>query len=318
MSLDERIRADLRQTVESPTLRTDQALDQVRVRHGRGLVRSRVTREAVAIAVALSLFASVAVVVSWRNDPDRFRSTTTLRVATASTSTSRVFPLADPRRLALAADTRHATLASAHLSDDAPVDFRATFDSKRDLLTLAAVAPSALESRTVTREWVSAFAIARRADAIRVRRALDLALNRQVAALHDRLNKVDAELKKIHPGYYRYLRYHPPYGSPFDDGERAPSSPAPSASVRESNLFNERVQLLTALARIGAEAARRRMVPLEVPIVAKPIAPAVRVDTSSPATVPILVGWAIGLLVVLAATILVYRRRVRSVAQVSA
>ena len=83
MNLDERIRSELRDAVDSPTLRTDEALDHVRARHRARSLRKPGSRcQAVAIAVALSLSASVAVVVSWRNVPDRFRSTTTLRVAT--------------------------------------------------------------------------------------------------------------------------------------------------------------------------------------------------------------------------------------------
>jgi hypothetical protein len=315
MSLDERIRAALRHAAELGQLREDDAFDSVRLNHRRGLVRNGVTRQAIAVAVVLTLFASVAMVVSWRNTPSRFRSTTTLRVAPASSSSatpttkSRPLKLSDPKQVALAAEPDHAQ-----------VEVTATLNSGRDLLTLAATAPTGSEATAVARAWTSAFIKARRAEAIRALRAADLALMRRIKALHSRLRQLDARLKQIHPGYYRYLRYNPPLGHPFGDGEQGPSSPPASASARELKLYNERVQILAVLADLGAEYARTRISVVEPSMLAKLVTqtPAVRADTSSPATVPILVAWAIGLVILLAGAGLVYRRRTRSMHQVSA
>src|SRR5258708_1886728 len=108
MSLDERIRSELRNALEAGQLREDQAFNTVWTKHRRDLVRSRVARQATAVAVVLSLFASAAIVLSWRNTPDRFlgssdrfRSTATLRVARAPSAratptTSRALNLPDP------------------------------------------------------------------------------------------------------------------------------------------------------------------------------------------------------------------------------
>ena len=328
MSLDDRLRKDLRDAVESGMLREDESLDAVRRNHRRGLVRRGVTRQAIALAVVLSLFASVAIVVSWRKAPDRFRSTATIRVAlarssnTSSTTTYPTLKYSDPRRLALASGTRRAVLLSAHRSPyDTSIDFRAHYNSGRDLLSLVATAPSANESTAVTQKWMSVFVKVRRADAFRARRALNQALNRRLAALHDRLREVESKLKKIDPVYYAGLGRIPqilPNGSSartFDPTLHIREN----ATLHELNLVNERVQILALLADLGAEAAKSGPQSLVGPIVvAKPIAPAVRVDASSPATVPILVGWAIGLVVVLAGAVFVYRRRTRPTAQVSA
>ena len=201
-----------------------------------------------------------------------------------------------PSRLTPAAQPWH-----PHTSPTTPVDFRAAFDAQTWSPDARRRCPFRTNPDRHPRMGLCIREGAARRRGSRARTCPGPRANRQVAALDDRLNNVDAELKKIHPVYYRYLRYHPPYGNPFNDGVRVPSSPSPSASRTRVNLFHERVQILATLADIGASAARRHIFPLEGPIVvAKPIAPAVRVDTSSRATVPILVVWAIGLVVLLA------------------
>jgi hypothetical protein len=329
MTVDERLREELSDAAKSGHLREDEAFESVRLKHRRGDVRRGITRQATAVAVALSLFASVALVVSWRNTPDRFRSTATIRVApagsanTTSTTTYLTLKYSDPRRLALASGTRRAVLVSAHRSPyDTSIEFRANYNSGRDLLSLVATAPSANESTAVTRKWVSVFDKVRRADAIRAERALNRAFNRRVKALHRRLVVIDANLKTIDPAYYdnsRYFRYNAPNGFPPAAPEPGPTKIRPGATVRELNLLNERALIVAQLADLGAEAASSGPQPLATPsVVAKPIAPAVRVDTSSPATVPVLITWVIGLLAVLAGAVFVYRRRTRAMRQVSA
>lgn len=322
MSLDERLRVDLQRAAESDRLREDDALDHVRMTHQRELVRTRVLRQATAAAVVLSLFAAVAIFVSWRSLPDRYRSTATVRVAVAAGSTtgSRSLKLADPRKLALAASTRRAALLAAHLAPaDTRVDFRATLNPSRDLLSLEATAPSANESAMVTRRWVSALAGARRADAVRRFRARNLALERRVTALHDQLIRVDTELAKLDPAAYRNtLRYDAPNGV-----GRYPDAPPPvpeQASVRELNLVNERIQLLTELRRAGSEAASTRISAVTDPFVSQLVSQtsAARIDETPAVTVPVLTAWGIGLVLVLTGALLAYRRRTRAMRQVSA
>jgi hypothetical protein len=141
-----------------------------------------------------------------------------------------------------------------------------------------------------------------------------------VAALHDRLREIDAELKKIDPVYYdnsRYFRYNAPNGFPPAAPDPGRTKIRPGATVRELNLLNERVQIVAQLADLGAATSGPHVLAGPI-IVAKPIAPAVRVDASDPSTVPILVGLVIGLLVVFAGAIFVYRRRTRATRQVAA
>jgi hypothetical protein len=213
-------------------------------------------------------------------------------------------------------------LLAAELSpDDSSVDFRATLNPTRDLLSLTATAPSASASSAVTREWASGFTEARRAEAIQSLRERNLALDHKVVALHQRLRTVNAELVRIDPATYKGhdLGYHGPGIRPFAE----PVVHAPEhASTHELNLANERVQLLGQLADIGAEYTRRKIASdaLTPQIFSTVISqtPAVRIDESGPATAPILVAWAISLFVVFAGAVFVYRRRTRPARQVSA
>jgi hypothetical protein len=310
MSLDDRLRIELR-SVEPGELREDDALDSVLRKYDRGLALGRVTRQALAVAVVVSLFAAVGMVVAWRNTPehsgaasasDRYRSTITIRVARTSGT----------RDLALAPSTRRNLLLTAHLSpDDSQIDFRATLNPSGDALSLTVTAPTKYESETITRRWASASDKALRTEANRV-------LNRRVRYLHQRLGQIDAELVRIDPNIFkgRPLGYGMPH--PFTDNEPPPSVP-PSASTHEFNLVNERVQLLSSLADLGARAARNGPPARLTPDVLVPQTAAVRVHTSSPSkTTPVLVSWAIGLVVVLGGALFVFRRRTRSTRQVAA
>lgn len=323
MTLDERLRDELRRAVEAGPLREHDALDNLWVTHRRGLVRARVTRQALATVVVVSLFASVALVVSWRNNPDRagvaagsgrFRSTVTIRVATPS----------GVKELALAPSTRRAALIAAHLSQDSSkVYFSATFNPARDFLALRVTAPTRYASEIVTRRWAAALIKARRAEAVRLLQAKNRTLNRKVSMLLDQLRNVNAELVRIDPATYKGydLSFHIPSSRPFTE-KQPPLPPVPEAgSVHELNLANERVQILSQLAHLGAQAASSRIFILGPYVSATVISqtPAVRVHTSSPSrTAPVLISWAVGLLVALAGAVFVYRRRTRATRQVAA
>jgi hypothetical protein len=337
MTLDERLRAELRGSVEPWPLREDDALDAVRSRHRRGLVRRRVTRQAVAAAVVVSLFASVAVVISWRNAPDNagvaaisdgYRSAATIRLAPApsagSTSTT-IGPAFKPQELlalALAATTQRAALLGAQLSPATNVEFRAALNSVQDLLTITVTAETQYVSEAVTHAWAAAFTEALRAERIRRMQAADRTLNRKVRALHDQLRQIDSELILINPAYKPYttrdIGWH---GHPNLSDMNPPPHHAPEqGSTRELNLANERIQLLSRLADLGAEAARTQ-ISLSGPdtfgaVTQKPV---VRVHLSSRKhKSPVLFGWAISLFVVLGGALFVYRRRGRSLRQVAA
>jgi hypothetical protein len=335
MSLDDRFRDELRHAAELGQLREDDAFDDVWMKYRSSLIRKGILRQALAVAIILSLFAGVAIVVSWRNDPDhagvaagsehRFRSTATLRVASAATpdsTPSHTLTLKNPRRLALAPTTRRAALLAARLSpDDSSVDFRATLNRTEDVLSLTVTAPTATESSAVAHEWASSFAKARRAEAIRLVKARESDRGLIVRAMHKRIRAVETQLKKIDPIAYAALGFVP-HG--FPGGFSEPPPPVPHlrehAGAHERDLWNERIRTLQRVAKLGADAAGDRLLLVGPAKFASLVAqtPAARVDSSRSSTVPVLVGWAIGLLVVLAATILVYRRRTRTTRQVSA
>jgi hypothetical protein len=334
MSLDDRFRDELRHAAELGQLRESDALDDVWMKHRSDLIRKGILRQALAAAIVLSLFAGVALIVSWRNDPGdggvaagsehRFRSTATVRVAPAestSTTISHALTLTDPRRLALATITRRAALLAARLSpDDSSIDFRATLNPTEDVLSLTVTAPTATESTAVAREWVSAFAKARRAEAIRLLKARESDLGLIVRAMHKRIRAVETQLKKIDPIAYAALGFIP-HGFP---GGLPEPPPVPHlrehAGTHERDLWNERIRTLQQVAKLGADAARDRLLLVGPAKFANLIAqtPAVRIDTSRSSTVPVLVGWAISLLVVFAGAFFIYRRRTRSTRHVSA
>jgi hypothetical protein len=203
------------------------------------------------------------------------------------------------------------------------IDFRATLNPARDILSLTVTAPSRYQTETVTRRWASAFIKARRAEVVGELRAKDVALNRRFNALLNELRRVNAELVRIDPATFkgRDLGFHGPNSRAFPDQQPPPLQTPEQQSVRELNLVNERIQLLGLLADVGAEAAHGRIAILGPNVLATVVAqtPAVRVKTSSPSrTAPVLIGWAIGLVVVIGGALFVYRRRSRSTRQVVA
>jgi hypothetical protein len=332
MSLDERLRAELH-AVEPGPLREDDALDNVRLTHRRGVARRATARHALAVAVVVAMFASVAVIVTWRNTPDRvgvaagsgqrFRSTATIRIAPHpgrdSTATTVSFPLTDADRrtleLALAPGTRRAALIAAHRApDDSSIDFLAKLNPTRDLLLLTVTAGSAHDAVAVTREWASAFAEARRDNAIRDLRAAA----RRFTALLDQLNKVNAELVRIDPATFRGRNLgFPPRHHFTDDDLSFPAVPK-SAPVGERDLVDQRMQIVSRLADLSADAARVSLGQPQVFTTLVEQTPPVRIEAPGKSKVPVLIGGTIGLVILLAGSAFAYRRRARSTRQVAA
>jgi hypothetical protein len=284
------------------------------VAHGRGALRGRLLRQATTVAVVLSLIAAVAVFVSWRAMPDRYRSTATVSVGPPPSSSSFLrtptVNLEDPQGFALAPGTRRAALVASHLvADDRQVEFRVTRSSE-NVYSLQAEAPEASVSATVTRNWVSAVATARRADLRRQIREQQATLNREVVTLDQQLRTVDEALVKLDPVVYKDLLL---YDNGVNLGRRPPLVPE-RGSPRELNLAFERVQLLKKGRATASRAAGLRIAELKPDEITKFIGqtPATHVDQTPPATVPALAGWLAGVVLVLAGAFMTYRLRTRS------
>jgi hypothetical protein len=106
MSLDEQLRAGLQRAAEVVRPDQDLTLSEVRRTHHRSLLRRRTLRQAAAVAVAATLFVGVAIFVSWRASPDRYRSTATVRVVSYGTRWSR------PTEPSSSSGTRRSTVRS--------------------------------------------------------------------------------------------------------------------------------------------------------------------------------------------------------------
>ena len=310
MSLDERVRTGLTRSAATSTLDVDAMLDDVVASHGRGRVRSRVVRQATAVAVALTLFVGVAVLVSWRNAPVRYWSAATLDLGTAnSAQTAGVsIRLDNAVRLALAPATRRATLLAAHLpADDPDVAFHANAIGAHGLL-LQATADTREVSAAVTDEWAARLALIRRQNArvqlIEARRNVA----RRVTALLRNLETVDLKLARALPSIYGSVwKYDGP-----TVGKR-PTAPPPvpeRATPTVLNLAFERIQLKSRIEKLGGASASSSFAALTPNVITKRLdqhAPA-RVDTTPSPLAP-LIGWGAGIGLIVAAAYVVYRRR---------
>ena len=317
MTLDERVRIGLARSADTGRLDADEVLDGLVLWHRRGRLKRRVARQSIAIAVVLTLFVGVALLVSWRSTPARYRSVAAVAVGPANFTAANgaTVKLGDPVRTALAAGTRRATLLAAHLAPDDPhVDFRAERTAP-NAISLTATAPTSEASALVTREWVSVFATTRKADARRQLIAARQSLTREVATVHEQLLSIDAKLAKLDPKIYGSVRmYDAPNGNVRPGPQPGGPPPVPEhGTVKELNLVFERIQLKSRLEKLGQVAAAQRFGALAPNVIAAPIgqkAP-VRVDATPAATVPALAVWIVGLVVIFAAACFMYRRRAR-------
>jgi len=313
MSLDERVRVGLRRSAEAGGLDADAVFDGVVAAHRRGRLRTRVVRQAVAVAVAFTLFVGVAFFVSWRNTPARYRSVAAVALAPQGTS---AFTLADPVRDALAPATRRATLLAAHLApDDAHVSFRATSTGPHTI-SLTATAPSPRESALVTGKWVSVLTTIRRADARRQLIKSRNAVRSHVETLRKQLQAIDAKLAKLDPKTYGSAWKYDATNRAFPPRSSTPPPPVPEqGSVKELNLAFERIQLKSQLEKYARQAPGDHFGALAPLTLTQPIGqkPPVRVDATPSATGPALIAWAAGLALILAAAFVIYRRRARAI-----
>jgi Mrp family chromosome partitioning ATPase len=218
--------------------------------------------------------------------------------------------LSVPQRFALQKSLIRSTLVASHLPANAGIRFTSRLNETQDVLSLSIVAPSRFEATAVARNWATLFGKARRNDAIRKLRLADIQLNRRVNTLHNELRAVDARLIKIMPIVYSgILRYNAPNGNKYTDGVTGPPPVPEQGSTHAYNLANERVQLLSSLAELGATAAEHRITGIQPNVFATLTSqtPAVRLSPTRATTLPALGGLLGGLLLALGAALLVDR-----------
>ena len=83
--------------------------------------------------------------------------------------------------------------------------------------------------------------------------------------------------------------------------------------MKELNLAFERIQLRSQLERLGRQTTSMRFPGPTPDVLTRPIrqGPATRIDATPSATVPALVVWVAGLALIIAAAVILYRRRAR-------
>jgi hypothetical protein len=331
MTLDERVREGLRRSAAGGGLADDDLIDRVVMSHHRGRVRARVLRQAAAVAVVITLFCGVAVFLSWRATPDRYRSVATVGFAPPDADPGRYsLVLPDPRGIALAPSTLGAVLLASQLpADDTHVDFRAT-TAGANKLALAATAPTRHESTVVTRQWFTRVAYLRRQQA----RNRLLAQRRQVhlefAAWRAQLASIDAQLVKVDPIRYQgILQYDAATGSlrhiSGTNVQHSPRTYVPPAlrpggppvplegSVRELNLEFERSQLLAKAEKAAQATADQRFIglaPVQFVQLIRQSSPA-PLHQTPPAAVPTLAIWIVALVLLVVAALVTCHRRAR-------
>jgi Mrp family chromosome partitioning ATPase len=265
------------------------------------------------------------------NAPIRYRSTVTVRVAekppspdlssaqarrlaTTSTTQPLNIALAGPEKFALRKGVRTRALRLSHLRSTARIGFATRLDSSGSVLSLISTAPSKAQAQTVARNWATTFRRSRIGDAKKKIIKAQNQLSIRVRRLHEELRRVDARLVKLMPiVYHGILRFNAPNGNfPGIDNNGANGGPPPvpeTGSVVGLNLAFERISLLNALTDSATKASDLRITKVKPDVFATKIGqtPAERVQKSRATTLPALGGLLGGLLLALAAALLVDR-----------
>jgi Mrp family chromosome partitioning ATPase len=263
--------------------------------------------------------------------PIRYRSTVTVRVgekppavdlsnaqarrlATTSTTTPLNIALVGPEKFALRQGVRSRALRLSHLRTTARIGFATRLDSSGSTLSLIVTAPSKAQAQTVGRNWAKTFKRSRISDSKHKIIKAQNQLSVRVRRLHDELRRVDAKLVKLMPiVYHGILRFNAPNGNfPGVDNNGVGGGPPPvpeTGSVYGLNLAFERISLLKSLTDSATKASELRINKVKPDVMAEKIGqtPAERVQKAHATTLPALGGLLGGLLLALAAALLVDR-----------
>ncbi len=350
MSLDSRIRDELRAVTSSHDLDEDAALRAVKDRAARANVNvvpledgneprrplARSQRLVGALAAAALIAGAIAVPFALRDrsretatpseaaggSGTRYRSTVVIRVdeaptvePTPTTKPSRI-ELTDAGRLAMTSAIRKGALSRSDLdADDPRVSFGASIAGGSDELSLTVTAPTGPQATALARDWATVLTKARIAEAKTQIRAQQHALAVQVRALHEQLRSVDHQLATLLPDEYGDVERFDSPSPRFPGREQGGPPPVPeNGTPKALNLAFERIQILEKLDVLSNQAATLRISVVKPDVYATVVSQsrAVRIESDESNTSTGLIAGGLLLAgVVLAGTALLLGRRSR-------
>ncbi len=262
-----------------------------------------------------------------QNHPVRYVTAVTIRIAptpptskdpkkTPSTTAPAVILSPASKLALLPANEQAALTASSIASDEAPrIGFRANVSKAADFLTLQVSAPTRVEATSVAKNWANQFIVARKQDAAKAVQRKQTALFHRATDLHNALVEVDMHLAKLLPKQYgNALNFDQQFGqtnggsASGDHGPPPPPIPETSkVSVYLVNKAYERINLIAQLTETGQKRAQVEALAGTPNVFGQILGqtPAARLSNAESARNPALIALLVGLLVALAAAVLV-------------
>jgi len=258
-------------------------------------------------------YRSVATVrVADRPEKEDLSSAAARRAASTSTTLPDEIALGGPEKFALRNGIRTTALHASRLRRTTRIGFQARLSEDNSVLSLTVTAPSKVQSETIAKNWAKAFRKARvRAGQRKIVEAQER-LIKKVRRLHDELQRVDNKLVKLMPiVYHGILRFDAPNGNlPGREGSDGPPPVPEQGTVYGLNLAYERIALLEALSDSATKSSQYRIGQVaQNNVIAALMARSAgeRVSKSEATTLPALGGLLGGLILALAAALLVDR-----------
>jgi Mrp family chromosome partitioning ATPase len=271
-----------------------------------------------------------------QNHPVRYASSVTIRVAPAPptpkdatkktpTTTAPLLVLSSAAKTALLPSTTDAALAASNLPPgDAPkISFHANPNATADLLTLQVSAPYGVEATSVAKNWGDQFIVARKKDVTKAITQAQRQLYYRTTQLHSQLVAVDQKLAKLLPDQYgKATSFDQQFGATSRGGAAGggggagdaasgqPPPPIPEGSKVSVYLINKAYERINLIDQLTQTSQKRAQVEATV---ATPQqfgqilgqTPAARLSNAESARNPALIALLIGLLIALAAAVLV-------------
>ena len=224
--------------------------------------------------------------------------------------------LSRPQRLALAKTTIDATLRAAHLPTNSRIAFAAKIDRQSGALNLQVTTATRTQATVVATNWAKVFKDVSNQESNRRFQATRRSLGVRIRALHSELETIDFRLAKLMPIVYSgLLRYDASSGNVDPNGKSTSSLPpvpelGGTTSTYALNLAYERQQLQGMISDISQKFAKMNIQTNATPnTLGKLVSqtPSKRLTHKQQTTIPALGGLFLGLLVALAAALLVDR-----------
>jgi Mrp family chromosome partitioning ATPase len=249
--------------------------------------------------------------VADRPDAEDLSSSAARRAARTSTTLPDEIALGGPEKFAIRPVLRTRAVRVSSLRLTSRIGFHARLSDDNAVLSLTVTAPSKVQAETVAKNWAQAFRKARvRAGKRKIIEAQERLVIR-VRRLHDELQRVDARLVKMMPIVYSgILRFDAPNGNLRGRSQDGPPPVPEQGTVYGLNLAYERIALIEALTSAAERSSQYRVGQVQQSnVIAGLMArtPGERVSKSSATTLPALGGLLGGLILALAAALLVDR-----------